>query len=88
MATITITTTAAQDAAAQRYVNEFNAARAVPGYVPVTVLQWAKAWLTDKLDQLVAQYAERDRITKAEAVRAKPRTPTRPPWTAILAKYQ
>lgn len=87
MATITITTTAAQDAAATRYVQEINASRNVPGYVPVTVLQWAKAWLTDKLDQLVAQYAERDRITKAEAY-AKATDADKAAVDLILAKYQ
>jgi hypothetical protein len=87
MATITITTTAAQDAAASRYVSEYNAARTVPGYVPVTVLQWAKAWLTDKLDQLVAQYAEKDRLTKAQLY-ALASDADKATIDGVLAKYQ
>jgi hypothetical protein len=87
MATITVTTTAAQDAAATRYVNELNASRNAPGYTPVTTLQWAKAWLLDKLDQLVAQYAEADRITKAEAY-AKATDADKAAVDAILVKYQ
>jgi hypothetical protein len=61
----------------------------VPGYTPVTPIQWAKAWLTDKLDQLVAQYAESDRITKAAAYKLIPDgSPDKVTVDAILAKYQ
>lgn len=86
MATISITTSAEQDAAAVRYVAEVNASNG-PGVAPLTPAQWARSLVLDQLDLLVAKYADRDRLTKA-ALYQRASTEDRAAIDAILVKYQ
>lgn len=87
MATISIITTPEQDAAAQRYVAEMNAAHNTPGYVPLTPVQWAKSLILDQLAMLIARYADQDRLTKAQLY-AKATDTDKATIDAILVKYQ
>jgi hypothetical protein len=64
MATISITTTADQDAAAQVMFK-----RDTLKNPALTVVAWAKLQLTAMLDGWVAQVAQEDRVSKAEAYR-------------------
>lgn len=86
MANLSIATTAAQDAAAQRYVTELNASLKAPGYVPVTALQWVTSLVLDQLNVLVARYADQDRQTKAQLY-AKASPADQAAIDAVLAKY-
>lgn len=86
MATFNVTTTPAQDAAAQRFVNQLNASNPAP--VPLwTPLSWARSIILARLDQLVLRYQSDDNVSKATLYqRATPEDQAS--IDAILAKYQ
>ena len=65
MATFSITTTAAQDAAAIRYVAQLNATIPAPS-PPITAVGWARGYVLDKLNALVNYYLNVDNVGKAE----------------------
>jgi hypothetical protein len=91
MATFSITTTPEEDAAAQRYMPEYNAQQKTldPTWVNVTALQWAKSLVLDRVRDLVRRYTNEDKITKVEAYKLIPEgSPDKIAVDTILAKYQ
>lgn len=87
MATFSVTTTAAQDAAAQRYVDFLNKTKTLPTDPDITALAFARSLITGFLDNLIAKYASDDRETKAELY-MKASDADKATIDAILQKYQ
>lgn len=83
MATISVTTTATQDAAVKRYVNDLNATALGTPLTPVT---WFLQWVNDNLNVIVAQYATTDMETKATLYQ-KASDADKATIDTILAKY-
>lgn len=89
MAQVTVTTTAVQDAAAQRYVAEYNARQREmnPAWVDITAVQWFRQFVDERLNKLAADYSRDDTTTKIEAYRLAS-TDDKATIDGILAKYQ
>jgi hypothetical protein len=90
MASITFTSTAAQDEALIAYVAIYNRDKRItdPAWVDLTPVQFVKQIvLGDKLDNILREYQSATSVTKAAAYKAAS-TADKAAVDAILAKYQ
>ena len=85
MAQITITTTAAQDAAVKRATEAYNTSSPPPAE-SLTPLQFAQQLLQGALNALVARYSTEDTQTKAQLYQ-KASAADKTTIDSILAKY-